>query len=167
MTARGLLEEVYPPEGYLVSELFKNYQDTRSCRFSGVWIFIMGEMAKRLEHQFTDRKVCGLKPNSGSRIPLSRLGQPGSIPAPVKPPGGMATSPDSLGHLSSCYCAFTNSNRVAKEITSSQPYGDLLSCRSEPHKLAFTSKTTTKGAQGILTFKTKSVTLLQRFIYIA
>ncbi|KAG5454635.1 hypothetical protein CSKR_106027 [Clonorchis sinensis] len=39
-----------------------------------------------LEREFTDRKV----PTSASRLPLSRLGQPGSIPALVQPSGGMA-----------------------------------------------------------------------------
>ncbi|KAG5454754.1 hypothetical protein CSKR_104360 [Clonorchis sinensis] len=43
-----------------------------------------------LEREFTDRKVCGSNPTSTSRPPLSRLGQPGSIPALVLPLGGMA-----------------------------------------------------------------------------
>ncbi|KAG5441767.1 hypothetical protein CSKR_113455 [Clonorchis sinensis] len=34
---------------------------------------------KWLEREFTDRKLCGLNPTSASRLPLSRLGQPGSI----------------------------------------------------------------------------------------
>ncbi|KER30418.1 hypothetical protein T265_03151 [Opisthorchis viverrini] len=34
--------------------------------------------------------VCGSNPISASRLPLSRLGQPGSIPALVQPSGGMA-----------------------------------------------------------------------------
>ncbi|KAG5441011.1 hypothetical protein CSKR_101241 [Clonorchis sinensis] len=45
------------------------------------------EMAQWLEH---DRKVRGSNPNSASRLFLSRLGQPGSIPALVLPSGGMA-----------------------------------------------------------------------------
>ncbi|KER30515.1 hypothetical protein T265_03123 [Opisthorchis viverrini] len=36
---------------------------------------------KWLEREFTDRKVRGSNPTSASRLPLSRLGQPGSIPA--------------------------------------------------------------------------------------
>ncbi|KAG5442696.1 hypothetical protein CSKR_108001 [Clonorchis sinensis] len=45
---------------------------------------------KWLEHEFTDRKVRGSNPTSASQLPLSRLGQPGSIPALVQPSGGMA-----------------------------------------------------------------------------
>ncbi|KAG5453182.1 hypothetical protein CSKR_112744, partial [Clonorchis sinensis] len=45
---------------------------------------------KWLEREFTDRKVRGSNPTSASRLPLSRLGQPGSIPALVLPSGGMA-----------------------------------------------------------------------------
>ncbi|KAG5446663.1 hypothetical protein CSKR_112980 [Clonorchis sinensis] len=43
-----------------------------------------------LEHEFTDRKVRGSNPTSASQLPLSRLGQPASIPALVLPSGGMA-----------------------------------------------------------------------------
>ncbi|KAG5450497.1 hypothetical protein CSKR_109095 [Clonorchis sinensis] len=49
-----------------------------------------GEIAQRLERERTDRKVRGSNPVSASRLPLSRLGQPGSIPALVLPSGGMA-----------------------------------------------------------------------------
>ncbi|KAG5450326.1 hypothetical protein CSKR_110185 [Clonorchis sinensis] len=45
---------------------------------------------KWLEREFTDRKVRSSNPTSASRLPLSRLGQPGSIPALVLPSGGMA-----------------------------------------------------------------------------
>ncbi|KAG5452035.1 hypothetical protein CSKR_110643 [Clonorchis sinensis] len=45
---------------------------------------------QRLERERTDRKVRGSNPTSASRLPLSRLGQPGSIPALVLPSGGMA-----------------------------------------------------------------------------
>ncbi|KER23270.1 hypothetical protein T265_14677, partial [Opisthorchis viverrini] len=45
---------------------------------------------KWLEREFNDRKVCGSNPTSATRLPLSRLGQPGSIPALVLPSGGMA-----------------------------------------------------------------------------
>ncbi|KER27249.1 hypothetical protein T265_05653 [Opisthorchis viverrini] len=45
------------------------------------------ELNKR---EFTDRKVRGSNPTSASRLLLSRLGQPGSIPALVQPSGGMA-----------------------------------------------------------------------------
>ncbi|KAG5445308.1 hypothetical protein CSKR_105793, partial [Clonorchis sinensis] len=47
-------------------------------------------MDQWLERKFTDRKVCGSNPTSASRLPLSRLGQPGSIPALMLPSGGMA-----------------------------------------------------------------------------
>ncbi|KER31396.1 hypothetical protein T265_12974 [Opisthorchis viverrini] len=47
-------------------------------------------LLKWLEREFTDRKVCGSNRTSASRIPLSRLGQPGNIPALVLPPVGMA-----------------------------------------------------------------------------
>ncbi|KER25355.1 hypothetical protein T265_07157 [Opisthorchis viverrini] len=43
-----------------------------------------------LEREFTDRKVRGSNPISDSRIPLFRLGQPGSIAALVLPLGSMA-----------------------------------------------------------------------------
>ncbi|KAG5441437.1 hypothetical protein CSKR_107656 [Clonorchis sinensis] len=43
-----------------------------------------------LEREFTDRKVRGSDPTSTSRIPLSRLEQPGSIPDRVLPSGSMA-----------------------------------------------------------------------------
>ncbi|KAG5450137.1 hypothetical protein CSKR_112663, partial [Clonorchis sinensis] len=45
---------------------------------------------KWLEREFTDQKVRGSNPTSASRLPLSRLGQPGSIPALVLPSGSMA-----------------------------------------------------------------------------
>ncbi|KAG5451768.1 hypothetical protein CSKR_109197 [Clonorchis sinensis] len=45
---------------------------------------------KWLEREFADRKVCRSNPTSASRLPLSRLEQPDSIPALVQPPGGMA-----------------------------------------------------------------------------
>ncbi|KAG5453143.1 hypothetical protein CSKR_106970 [Clonorchis sinensis] len=42
------------------------------------------------EGGFTDRIVCGSKPTSAFRLPLSRLRQPGSIPALVLPSSGVA-----------------------------------------------------------------------------
>ncbi|KER34076.1 hypothetical protein T265_12497, partial [Opisthorchis viverrini] len=45
---------------------------------------------KWLEREFSDRKVRGSNPTSATRLPLSRLGQPDSIPALVLPSGGMA-----------------------------------------------------------------------------
>ncbi|KAG5451459.1 hypothetical protein CSKR_107624 [Clonorchis sinensis] len=44
---------------------------------------------KWLEREFTDRKVRGSNPTSASRLPLSRRGQPGSIPALMLPSGGL------------------------------------------------------------------------------
>ncbi|KAG5441345.1 hypothetical protein CSKR_103221 [Clonorchis sinensis] len=46
-------------------------------------------MAQWLEREFTNRKVRGSNPTSASRL-LSRLRQPGNIPALVLPSGGMA-----------------------------------------------------------------------------
>ncbi|KER34121.1 hypothetical protein T265_00009 [Opisthorchis viverrini] len=45
---------------------------------------------KWLERGFDDRKVRGSKPTSVSRLPLSRLGQHGIIPALVTPSCGIA-----------------------------------------------------------------------------
>ncbi|KER31071.1 hypothetical protein T265_02633 [Opisthorchis viverrini] len=46
---------------------------------------------KWLESEFTDRKAHSSNLSSASRLPLSRLGLPGSIPALVLPLCGMAT----------------------------------------------------------------------------
>ncbi|KER27015.1 hypothetical protein T265_05847 [Opisthorchis viverrini] len=54
-----------------------------------IWIF-RARGLKWLEREFTDRKVRGSNPIFASRLPLSRLGQPGSIPALVPPSGGTA-----------------------------------------------------------------------------
>ncbi|KAG5448122.1 hypothetical protein CSKR_106379 [Clonorchis sinensis] len=48
------------------------------------------EMAQWLEREFTDRRVRWSNPTYASRLPLSRLGRPGSIPALVLPSGGIA-----------------------------------------------------------------------------
>ncbi|KER31525.1 hypothetical protein T265_02290 [Opisthorchis viverrini] len=48
---------------------------------------------KWLKREFTGRKVRGSNPTSASRLPLSRLGQPGGIPALVLPSGCMAAEP--------------------------------------------------------------------------
>ncbi|KAG5444945.1 hypothetical protein CSKR_103541 [Clonorchis sinensis] len=47
------------------------------------------ERLKWLEREFTDRKVRSSNLTSASRLPLSRLGQPGSISVLVLPSGGM------------------------------------------------------------------------------
>ncbi|KER24768.1 hypothetical protein T265_07654 [Opisthorchis viverrini] len=48
------------------------------------------ETTQWLERELTDRKVHGSNPTSASRLPLSRLRQPDSIPAHVLPSGDMA-----------------------------------------------------------------------------
>ncbi|GAA50865.1 DNA-directed RNA polymerase III subunit RPC6 [Clonorchis sinensis] len=48
--------------------------------------------ARWLEREFTNRNVRGSNPTSASRLPLSRLGQPGSIPVLVLPSSGMAAT---------------------------------------------------------------------------
>ncbi|KAG5446880.1 hypothetical protein CSKR_102254, partial [Clonorchis sinensis] len=52
------------------------------------------EVAQWLECEFTDRNVRGSKPTYASRLALSRLGQPDSIPALVLPSAGMAVDAD-------------------------------------------------------------------------
>ncbi|KER23742.1 hypothetical protein T265_08433 [Opisthorchis viverrini] len=54
------------------------------------WCLQGGEMPSVLGREFTDRKVRGSNPTSASRLPQSRLGQPGSIPTLVLPHGGIA-----------------------------------------------------------------------------
>ncbi|KAG5455293.1 hypothetical protein CSKR_105152 [Clonorchis sinensis] len=56
-----------------------------------------------LEREFTDRKVRGSNPTSASRLPLSRLGQPGSIPALVQHSGDMAVR-HRKGATAECFC---------------------------------------------------------------
>ncbi|KAG5455322.1 hypothetical protein CSKR_105131 [Clonorchis sinensis] len=53
-----------------------------------------GKRECRTYNEALEAKVRGSNPTSASRLPLSRLGKPGSIPALVLPSGGMA-----LGHL--------------------------------------------------------------------
>ncbi|KAG5441927.1 NADH dehydrogenase [ubiquinone] 1 alpha subcomplex assembly factor 5 [Clonorchis sinensis] len=48
-------------------------------------------MAQWLEREFTDRKIRSSNPTFASRLPLSRLGRPGSIPALVLPLGDLAS----------------------------------------------------------------------------
>ncbi|KAG5452348.1 hypothetical protein CSKR_105224 [Clonorchis sinensis] len=49
-----------------------------------------GGMTQWLQRELTEWKVPGSTPISASRLPMSRLGQPGSIPALVLPSGNMA-----------------------------------------------------------------------------
>ncbi|KAG5443599.1 hypothetical protein CSKR_102498 [Clonorchis sinensis] len=49
----------------------------------------LGEVAQWLERQFSDRTIHGSNPTSASRLPLSRLGEPDSIPDHVLPWCGM------------------------------------------------------------------------------
>ncbi|KAG5440999.1 hypothetical protein CSKR_114099 [Clonorchis sinensis] len=67
--------------------------DIRACMLSLFITHYTTEGArwpKLLEREFTDRRVRGSNPTSASRLPLSRLGQPGSIPALVQPSDGTA-----------------------------------------------------------------------------
>ncbi|KAG5450431.1 hypothetical protein CSKR_105092 [Clonorchis sinensis] len=69
--------------------------EERDCRVaqdssSDVRIGFGERWPKWLEREFTDRKARSSNPTSASRLPLSRLGQPGSISALVQPSGGMA-----------------------------------------------------------------------------
>ncbi|KAG5449705.1 hypothetical protein CSKR_103080 [Clonorchis sinensis] len=50
----------------------------------------LGLMAQWLELEFTDRKIRRSNPTFASRLLLSKLGQPGSIPALVLSSGGVA-----------------------------------------------------------------------------
>ncbi|KAG5455335.1 hypothetical protein CSKR_104982 [Clonorchis sinensis] len=52
--------------------------------------YISSWMAQWLGREFIDRKVRGSNPTSASRIPVTRLAQPCSIPALVLPTGGAA-----------------------------------------------------------------------------
>ncbi|KAG5445405.1 V-type proton ATPase subunit C 1-A [Clonorchis sinensis] len=91
-----------PPEGGTRAEMLSDCLSLdRRSRGAGVgfepWTFWLqttseerGEVAQCLECGFTDRKVRNSNPTSASRPPLSRLGQPDSIPALVFPSGGMA-----------------------------------------------------------------------------
>ncbi|KAG5455178.1 hypothetical protein CSKR_112105 [Clonorchis sinensis] len=60
------------------------------CRVFGMIVSWRARWLKWLERELTDRKVRGSNPTSASRLPLSRLGQPGSIPGLVLPSVGMA-----------------------------------------------------------------------------
>ncbi|KAG5447119.1 hypothetical protein CSKR_107586 [Clonorchis sinensis] len=75
-----------------VTSLIKAVQAASNCPTlqSAVCTSEMARWLKWLEREFTDRKVRGSNPTSASRLPLSRFGQPGSIPALVLPLGGMA-----------------------------------------------------------------------------
>ncbi|KAG5455281.1 hypothetical protein CSKR_113441 [Clonorchis sinensis] len=69
---------------------------------------------KWIDREFTDRKVRGSNPTSASRLPLSRLGQPDSIPALVLPSGGTAARHRkgvTAEHLSSSLNCFIPSKR--------------------------------------------------------
>ncbi|KER31841.1 hypothetical protein T265_01933 [Opisthorchis viverrini] len=80
---RAGLKQLCEADGLLVCCLHVRTSVTYEACKEARWL-------KGLEHEFTDRKVCGSNPTSASQLPLSRLGQPGSIPALVQPSGGMA-----------------------------------------------------------------------------
>ncbi|KAG5442809.1 hypothetical protein CSKR_112272 [Clonorchis sinensis] len=77
----------------------QEFVDVAGCKLTRI-IFIEMEKGsfkkigarwlKWLEREFTDRKVRGSNLTSASRLPLSRHGQPSSVPALVLPSGGMA-----------------------------------------------------------------------------
>ncbi|KAG5446548.1 hypothetical protein CSKR_101515, partial [Clonorchis sinensis] len=81
-----------------------------------------------LERKFTDQKVRGSNPTSASRLPLSRLGQPGSIPALVLPSGGMAAR-----HRKS---ATAERFFFCKEVAVSSHIWKRLTCGSASHSVA-------------------------------
>ncbi|KAG5448283.1 hypothetical protein CSKR_110464 [Clonorchis sinensis] len=99
--------------------------DRREVQLSFSWVFRRnqtgmqmnngGEIAQRLERERTDRKVRGSNPASASRLPLPRLGQPGSIPALVLPSGGMA--------------ARHRKGATAERFFNTQNYHVLANCR--------------------------------------
>ncbi|KAG5446506.1 Glutamine-dependent NAD(+) synthetase [Clonorchis sinensis] len=79
---------------------------------------------KWLEREFTDRKVRGSNPTSASRLPLSRLGQPGSISAFVLPSGGMAArhrKSATAEHLNFCLRVFTQREFTDRKVRGSNP----------------------------------------------
>ncbi|KAG5445016.1 hypothetical protein CSKR_105028 [Clonorchis sinensis] len=81
------MHAIAPPNQHTFLSFFLNCHPTRL----GMKHLPQGaRWLKWLEREFTDRKVRGSIPTSVSRLPLSRLGQPGSIPALVLPSGGMA-----------------------------------------------------------------------------
>ncbi|KAG5453992.1 hypothetical protein CSKR_102097 [Clonorchis sinensis] len=77
---------------YLPNCLEYPHKTAKSCRslFRLLLWSLWARWSKWLEREFTDRKARGSNPTSASRLPLSRLGQPGSIPALVLPPRSMA-----------------------------------------------------------------------------
>ncbi|KAG5444997.1 hypothetical protein CSKR_203125, partial [Clonorchis sinensis] len=67
---------------------FLSYNILTSINFS-LLLMSLGGMVQLLEREFTDRQVRDSNPVSASRL-LSRLGQPGGIPALVLPSAGVA-----------------------------------------------------------------------------
>ncbi|KER21270.1 hypothetical protein T265_10370 [Opisthorchis viverrini] len=77
----------------LKMKLNKNGESGLPCRtllFLSRRVYMGARWPNWLEREFTDRKVRGSNPTSATRLPLSRPGRSGSIPALVLPPGGMA-----------------------------------------------------------------------------
>ncbi|KAG5443701.1 hypothetical protein CSKR_104616 [Clonorchis sinensis] len=84
-------ERPYPPH----TPVATHEQGLFWCNFTFVYsTYVRGLKGARrpnwLEREPTDRNVRGSNPTSASRLPLSRLGQPGSIPALVQTSDGMA-----------------------------------------------------------------------------
>ncbi|KAG5454358.1 hypothetical protein CSKR_113904 [Clonorchis sinensis] len=69
---------------------FLQLSGTVSLKFGVCCVSETGETAQWLGREFTDRKVRGSNPTSASQLPLSTIGQPGSIQALVLPSGGIA-----------------------------------------------------------------------------
>ncbi|KER24191.1 hypothetical protein T265_08084 [Opisthorchis viverrini] len=57
---------------------------------------------KWLDRESTDRTVRGSNPTSASRLPLSRLGRPGNIPALVPPSCGTHLGAERVLQLNDC-----------------------------------------------------------------
>ncbi|KER19167.1 hypothetical protein T265_11967 [Opisthorchis viverrini] len=98
------------------------------------WDLFRVRWPKWLEREFTDRKVRGSNPNSASRLPLSRLGQPGSIPAFVLPSGGMAArhrKGATAERFSFLFCTCTEKSKVFELICKlgKGSYGSVFKAR--------------------------------------
>ncbi|KAG5443807.1 Scoloptoxin SSD976 [Clonorchis sinensis] len=78
-------------KGKIGSGLSKSFHNVIRGELSKTFLVQRAIWLKWLEREFSDRKVRSSNPTSASRLPLSRLGQPGSISALVLPSGCMAS----------------------------------------------------------------------------
>ncbi|KAG5452507.1 hypothetical protein CSKR_103309 [Clonorchis sinensis] len=83
-------EAVRHRKGATAERLFIIYCTVCEARSGDNKSLISTRCPKQLEHKSTDPEVRGSNSTSACRLPLSRLEQPGSIPALVQPSGGMA-----------------------------------------------------------------------------